>query len=208
MERLTTTNKDVSREMICRNEDCGVKEEHCPHLMEDECACLRDVINKLAKYEDLEKQCIEENQCGLRELLLKWKEFFDDIAELYDYRKAEEQGLLKMLPCRVGDTVYVSTKTIRKSKVIFGEKKIIFEDAPIPEYVECKVVGISFKNKGNYIKVRYTGAFEEKYYDDEIGYDYRIITDSIDTNYTFSSIGKTVFLTEKEAEAALVEKGE
>lgn len=54
--RLTTTNKDLSREMICRNEDCGVTEEHCPHLMEDECACLREVINKLADYEDAEEQ--------------------------------------------------------------------------------------------------------------------------------------------------------
>ena len=31
-------------------------EEHCPHLMEDECACLREVINKLADYEDAEEQ--------------------------------------------------------------------------------------------------------------------------------------------------------
>lgn len=54
--RLTTTNKDLNREMICRNEDCGVTEEHCPHLMEDECACLREVVSKLAKYEDLEEQ--------------------------------------------------------------------------------------------------------------------------------------------------------
>ena len=64
------------------------------------------LLTKLGEYEDLEEQCIAENQCGLRELLLKWKEFFDDIAELYDYRKAEEQGLLLKLPCRVEDTVY------------------------------------------------------------------------------------------------------
>ena len=66
-----------------------------------------DVVGKLANYEDLEEQCIEENQCGLGELLLKWKAFFDDIAELYDYRKAEEQGLLLRLPCKVGDTVWL-----------------------------------------------------------------------------------------------------
>lgn len=65
-----------------------------------------DIVNSLANYEDLEGQCIEENQCDLRMLLLKWKEFFDDIAELYDYRKAEEQGLLLRLPCKVGDTIY------------------------------------------------------------------------------------------------------
>lgn len=54
--------------------------------------------DKLGAYEDAEKQCIEENQCGIRELLMKWKAFFDDIAELYDYRKAYEQGLLLRLP--------------------------------------------------------------------------------------------------------------
>lgn len=54
--RLTTTNKDVSREMICRNEDCGATEEYCPHLLEDECTCLREVIDKLADYEDAEEQ--------------------------------------------------------------------------------------------------------------------------------------------------------
>lgn len=73
---------------------------------EMETSDVRTVLKALADYEDLEEQCIEENQCGLRELLLKWKEFFDDIAELYDYRKAEEQGLLLRLPCKVGDTVY------------------------------------------------------------------------------------------------------
>ena len=65
-----------------------------------------NAITKLAEYEDSEEQCIEENQCGIRELLLKWKAFFDDIAELYDYRKAEEQGLLHKTPCKMGDTIY------------------------------------------------------------------------------------------------------
>lgn len=80
-----------------------------------------DVVGKLANYEDLEEQCIEENQCGLGEVLLKWKAFFDDIAELYDYRKAEEQGLLLRLPCKVGDTVW-QIHTIPKSN-----RKIIAE---------------------------------------------------------------------------------
>lgn len=64
------------------------------------------LLTKLGEYEDLEEQCIAENQCGLRELLLKWKEFFDDIAELYDYRKAEEQGLLLRLKVKPGDSLY------------------------------------------------------------------------------------------------------
>ncbi len=73
---------------------------------EMETSDVRTVLKALADYEDLEEQCIEENQCGLRELLMKWKAFFDDIAGLYDYRKAEEQGLLLRLPCKVGTKVY------------------------------------------------------------------------------------------------------
>lgn len=107
MERLT--------EKCWRNLDpweCCGQDKYCQRGCHDEGGCTNGcevpkIYCKLAKYEDLEEQCIEENQCGLRELLLKWKEFFDDIAELYDYRKAEEQGLLLRLPCKVGTPVYM-----------------------------------------------------------------------------------------------------
>lgn len=134
----------------------------------------------------------------------------DEIYEkLASYEDLEEQGLLLKLPCKVGDTVYILFDSLRKTKAngAFSDKKIFFEEDAIPKYVECKVVGISLKNKGNYIKVRYTGEFEEKYFDYETGYDSRIITDYIDTNYVFSKIGKTKFLTREEAEAALEEWG-
>jgi len=123
------------------------------------------------------------------------------------YEKDGEQGLWLRLPCKVGDTVFVSEKALRKKKEhgAFSEKKIIFESENRPKYVKCEVVAISFKKKGNYIKVRYTGEFEEKYFDYETGYDYRIITDYIDMNFVFSSISKTVFLTKEEAEQALSE---
>ena len=31
-------------------------EEHCPHVNEDICPCLQEVLDKLAEYEDLEEQ--------------------------------------------------------------------------------------------------------------------------------------------------------
>lgn len=130
--------------------------------------------------------------------------------KLKEYEDLEEQGLLLKLPCKVGDTVFVSEKALRKKKEYgaFSEKEIIFESENRPRYVKCKVIGISFKNKGNYIKIRYTGEFEEKYFDYETGYDYRIITDSIDMNFVFSSIGKSVFLTREEAEQVLAKMEE
>ena len=63
-------------------------------------------LNKLAAYEDLEEQCIKETTWGLRMLLSKWKEFFEDIQELYEYRRLNKQGRLLKLPCEVGDVVY------------------------------------------------------------------------------------------------------
>ena len=77
MERLTM--RITGGKSVCE------ASEHCDNTC-DKCLHLDRMIKKLANYEDLEEQCIAENQCGIGELLLKWKEFFDDIAELYDYR--------------------------------------------------------------------------------------------------------------------------
>ena len=56
MGRLTTSKTEYNREMICRYEDCDVCEEYCPHLQEDNCHCLKEVIEKLGQYEDAEEQ--------------------------------------------------------------------------------------------------------------------------------------------------------
>lgn len=135
---------------------------------------------------------------------------FNVYDKLGEYEEALEQGLILRLPCKVGDIVFVSEKALRKKKEhgAFSEKKIIFDSENRPKYVKCEVVAISFKKKGNYIKVRYAGEFEEKYFDYETGYDYRIIIDCIDMNFVFSSIGKTVFLTLEEAEQALADMKE
>lgn len=63
-------------------------------------------LEKLKEYEVLEEQCIEDTTFGFSLLLIKWKEFLDDIHELYEYRKLEKQGKLLKLPCAVGDIVY------------------------------------------------------------------------------------------------------
>ena len=55
MERLTYKN-ETSREMICKYEDCDVCEEYCPHMQEDNCSCLQEVLEKLGQYEDAEEQ--------------------------------------------------------------------------------------------------------------------------------------------------------
>lgn len=56
MERLTSYKNECKREMICNHEECFMDEEHCPHVNEDICPCLQEVLEKLAEYEDLEEQ--------------------------------------------------------------------------------------------------------------------------------------------------------
>lgn len=56
MQRLTSYESKCKREMICKHEDCDIREEYCPHTDEDNCPCLQEVLEKLAYYEDLEEQ--------------------------------------------------------------------------------------------------------------------------------------------------------
>lgn len=56
MERLTSYESDCKREMICRYEDCDTCEENCPHLNEDNCPCLQEILEKLAEYQDLDEK--------------------------------------------------------------------------------------------------------------------------------------------------------
>lgn len=60
---------------------------------------IRHIIHEWKEYKDLEEQCIKENSFGLKMLLHKWKEFFEDIQELYEYRKLEKQGKDDWIPC-------------------------------------------------------------------------------------------------------------
>lgn len=59
MNRLTSYESDCQREMICRYEDCDTCEEYCPHLNEDNCLCLQEVLEKLAKYENMHERLIK-----------------------------------------------------------------------------------------------------------------------------------------------------
>lgn len=70
------------------------------------CNAEEEIALKLKRYEDLEEQCHKNNHFSLRHLLHKWEEFLEDVPDLMEYRKLEEQGLLLKLPCKVGDKVY------------------------------------------------------------------------------------------------------
>lgn len=111
MERLTTTsNKGGVALTFDLDITCDKSE-----IMK-----ILKLAEKLKEYEDLEEQCCKENSWGLKMLTEKWKGFIEDIQELYEYRKAEEQGKLLKLPCAVGDTVY-TLNPLPSGKTVLAE---------------------------------------------------------------------------------------
>lgn len=104
---------------------------------------------------------------------------YDILNRLKRYEDLEEQGLLIKLPCKVRDTVYVDAMT-------FGTRDDI-------EYAEAEVVSIRIAKKQTFVKLRIFALGLD-------GMPYGC------KNYPVSSFGKTVFLTQEEAEKALEER--
>lgn len=108
--RLTEINENkLSEELRHCLEGNGCEDCTCCELksvLTCQGLLLQKAYKVVKEYEEMEEQCNKENSWGLRMLLHKWKEFIEDIQELYEYRKLEEQKKLLKLPCTVGDTVY------------------------------------------------------------------------------------------------------
>ena len=58
MSRLTMLQKNGITNMVCKNEDCHTPETNCPCTIIDqgECPTLKEVVETLAYYNDLEEQ--------------------------------------------------------------------------------------------------------------------------------------------------------
>ena len=117
---------------------------------------------------------LTEYHCGVAVIKDKNK-LKDAMQKLANYEDIEEQGLLLKLPCRVGDTIYVSDRD--------GQPREMILDAPD---IRCHCAKednlcMALCDRKN------TGVCA-----------YRLMNDG-------SDIGKTVFLTKEEAEKALAE---
>ena len=84
------------------------------------------------------------------------------------------------LPCKVGDTVYVDTRTLPKD---IPPYLVNIKEENLPAYFVGKVVSFRITEEKKIAKIR----IQEKWLDD----------------FYFVSFGKTVFLTREEAEKAL-----
>ena len=136
------------------------------------------------------KQSIQAcNECGI----------YQAIQKLAEYENLEEQGLLVRLPCKVGDTVFVDSKTIPTKNMEFEEVK------EVPLFFEGKVVSFRQNGNGNYIKLKIKAKWLHEWVDPDCGPDCAYFETEKYFTYPLSSIGKTVFLTKAEAEQKLKE---
>ena len=94
------------------------------------------------------------------------------LEKLADYEDLEEQGLLVRLPCKVGDMVWDN-------------------DFGYPESYEIKAFSYG-----------YCDSYVEPDIEDEIIFYYENYTGSITGAFPMSEIGKTIFFTREEADAA------
>ncbi len=121
------------------------------------------------------------------------------INKLAAYKDAEEQGLLLRLPCKVGDTVYVDS-TILPIKDMECENI----DHKIPLYFPARIVSFRFA-KRNWMKIAVKAKWLHEWIDNETGPESAYINSEKKFTISLSGIGKTVLLTESEAEAKLKE---
>lgn len=117
------------------------------------------------------------------------------MEKLAAYEDAEEQGLLLRLPCKVGDTVYVDS-TILPIKDMECENI----DHKIPSYFPARIVSFRFA-KRNWMKIAVEAKWLHEWIDNETGPESAYIDSEKKFTISLSGIGKTVFLTESEAEA-------
>ena len=124
---------------------------------------------------------------------IRWAAIY---AKLKKYEDMEEEKLLVRLPCRVGDTVYVYSRTIPTEDL---------EEGKIPLYFPARVVSIRQNSNGWFLKLSIEAEWLHEWVDDETGPDSAYYESKRYFTYSMGHIGKTVFLTEGEAETKLKE---
>ena len=120
--------------------------------------------------------------------------------KLGDYEDLEEQGRLIILPCKVGDTVYVD------NTILPIEDMECYEDIDnkIPLYFPARVVSFRFA-KRNWMKIAVKAKWLHEWIDDETGPESDYIECEKNFTILLSMIGKTVFLTQSATEEKLKE---
>lgn len=164
---------------------------------------IKEVENHLHNlYEDADKTYTrpEDADMVIEVTAKQLKEYENVLTELKKYKDMEAVGKLVKLNCKVGDTVYVDATILPVEDMERYEDT----DREIPTYFQARVVSFRFA-KRNWMKIAVREKWLYEWIDDETGPDSNYIECEKNFAIPLSGIGKSVFLTESEAEMKLKE---
>lgn len=112
----------------------------------------------------------------------------------YDEDRKNCIDFITDIPCKVGQKVYVDSRTLPNDLIDLDE---------IPKFFEAKVISIRQNSRGWFFKVNVQTYWIKHRFDNECGYYDVAIYKNKSFSYPEGAIGKTVFLSKKQAEKAL-----
>lgn len=121
------------------------------------------------------------------------------VDKFAEYEDLEEQGKLLRLPCKVGDAVFIDSKTLPTDNMDFSE------DEEIPLCFRARVVSFRKNCNGIFVKLAVRAEWLYERFDPECGEDIGFYDAEKYFTYPLSALNKTVFLTQEQAELALKE---
>ena len=209
---------------LAEYEDTGLEPREITSMIVELSLRYKAYENLTEKNERLQKECVDTyNQMMDTEKdfqriisesnneIASLKQSLDELQEKYDaledgaknayglykeYQRLEQEDLLVRLPCKVGDAVWVDSRTIPTANMDF-------EEDTIPKYFKATVVSYRKNAKSKYIKLKVRAGWLHEWIDSECGPDSCYCDIEKYFTYPVSAIGITVFLTEAEAEQAL-----
>lgn len=168
-------------------------------------AYLYNAIVRLAKYEDVGLEpkeiiglCDMDKRAKMADMLrLEEYQALGPIAHLRELVEAEREGRCLVLPCKVGDTVFVIDKC---ENVIMNRDDDYFTGTGA---VECPFESsCGFEDcQDDHIRIFET-TVTDFWVNEENDYHLKIFLAHMGRGYVQSEFGKVVFLTREEAEAA------
>lgn len=136
---------------------------------------IKEVVCKNRKNKEKNTIVIPNSFISSADCAEKYEQVAKWLKELKSYKEAEEHGLLVRFPCKVGDMIWEND---------FGY--------PVPYEIKAFSYG-------------YCDSYVEPDIEDQIIFYHENYSGSITGSFAMSEIGKTVFLTNEEAEKKLEE---
>lgn len=138
---------------------------------------------------------------GQTDITTLCRDLIPKMKELKRYEDLEQGGRLLELPCKVGSTIFVDLNTLPFTDMEYSEE----EQSEIPKFLPARVVSYRKNARTTFMKIAVSANWLYEWIDPETGPDSAYYEKERYFSYPISAIGKTLFLSEEAAEAALKE---